>query len=109
MKIETFKECYEAACDELAKRRYNVATMLYYKALTMLCDYYIEEETNKVVTNHTQRFGILTELNKDVFNIVSPMFKTYRNTYAGVSLRDDAIRIKNAVKKVAGLIRVEVD
>jgi len=108
MKIETFKECFEAACDELDKRRYNVATMLYYKALTMICDYYIEEETNKVVTNHTQRFGILKGLDKDIFSIVSPMFKTYRNTYAGVSLRDDAVRIKNAVKKVAGIIGVEI-
>jgi hypothetical protein len=109
MRLGAFEECYNAAEEELAKGRFNVATMLYYKSLTTICDYYIKKETNRIVTNHTQRFDILKELDYKVFGILSPLFKFYRDTYAGVSTKEDALQIKNGLKRVAKLIGVEID
>ena len=108
MDLEAFKECYEGAEDEFKKGRYNVATMLYYKALSILCDFYIKRETNRIVTNHTERFDILKGLDYKAFKILSPLFKSYRETYAGTSTRTDAEGIKDGLKRVAKLIGVEI-
>ena len=108
MDLKTFRESYDAAEDEFGKGRFNVATMLYYKSLTALCDCYIQRETNRIVTNHTQRFDVLKSLDEKVFRIMSPLFRAYRETYAGTSRSGDAKNIKDGVEKVAKLIGVDV-
>ena len=72
--IDSFVEEYEGANDEANKKRYKNSTILLSKALFALCDILIYNQFNKLPHNHRERFKILEENFKGVYEIVDALF-----------------------------------
>ena len=76
-----FDEYKSAAEDSLAKKRFNAAVILYYKALLELCDTELLRRNGRIGANHNERFEMLRESSPKLYDIASPLFKFYRDTY----------------------------
>jgi hypothetical protein len=108
---ETLKDNYAeyrpSAEESYSKKRYNVAAMIYYKCLTTLADYLIYEKTSRIVSNHTERFKILEKLDKGAYDLLSPLFDTYRQTYFGSLGIVDVTKLKDAVERLEKIVGIE--
>jgi hypothetical protein len=108
---ETLKDNYAeyrpSADEAYAKNRYNVAAMIYYKCLTTLADYLIYGETSRIVSNHTERVKLLEKLSKKAYDLLSPLFDTYRQTYFGSLGVEDVDKLKDAVERLEKIVGIE--
>jgi hypothetical protein len=108
---ETLKENYVeyklSAQEAYVKNRLNVAAMIYYKCLTTLADYMIYKKTSRMVSNHSERFKILEKLDKDAYDLLSPLFDTYRQTYFGSLKVEDVNKLKDATNRLEKIVGIE--
>lgn len=93
-------EFIENGDDGLEKQRYNAAVDSYFKAIVILCDLKIFQLRRLLPKNHTERFLFLKVHFKDVYEIVSPLFKTYTDSYNLRMEKQHAEELKNYVRKV---------
>ena len=98
--IQTFLEEYNGAKDELSKGRYKNATILFSKALFAVCDILIQNKLNKLPNNHSERFRILEDYFKEVYEIVDGVFDKYTDSYSKPILKETCESIKNGIKKI---------
>ena len=105
--VRNFREYLASAEEAYEKDRRNVAGMLYYKCLTTLSDYLILKETAKVISNHVERFKELKRLSEEAYDLISPLFDTYRHTYFGSLNEEDVEKLKNAVQRLREVVGIE--
>lgn len=98
--INTFKEEYFGAEEQLEKERYKNATILFFKSLFALCDYIIYSSIGKLPKNHNERFRILEKYFADVYSIVDDVFDHYTDAYSKPILKETCERIQDAIKKI---------
>lgn len=55
---QTAKEYFHSEIDELNKKRYNSAVVLFFKSLISFIDLYILQNKNITPSSHTERFRI---------------------------------------------------
>jgi len=79
--LKNFNEYLEMAEYAYAKKKYNAAVTLYYKALVELCDVELLEKLNKIGANHTERFQLLEIHAPELYKIAAKMFRFYRDSY----------------------------
>lgn len=72
---KNFEEYLEIAEYSMGKKKFNSAVTLYYKALVELCDLELLDKTDKIGSNHTERFRLLESNSPELYNISSKMFK----------------------------------
>lgn len=97
---KTFIEEYEGAAEQLEKKRYKNATILFSKSIFALCDLIINSKLNKLPKNHTERFRILEEYFPEVYSIVDDVFSHYTDAYSKPILKETCEKIKNGIKKI---------
>ena len=98
--IQTFLEEFEGAKEELSKGRYKNSTILFSKALFAVCDILIQNKLNKLPKNHSERFRILEQYFKEVYEIVDEIFDMYTDSYSKPILKETCEAIKNGIKKI---------
>ena len=98
--IQTFLEEYEGAQEELSKDRYKNSVILFSKALFAICDILIQKKLNKLPKNHSERFRILEQYFKEVYEIVDEIFDKYTDSYSKPILKETCESIKNGIKKI---------
>lgn len=98
--IQTFLEEYKGAKDELSKERYKNSTILFSKALFAVCDIVIQNKLSKLPKNHSERFRILEQYFKEVYEIVDEVFDKYTDSYSKPILKETCETIKNGIKKI---------
>jgi len=98
--IQTFLEEYTGAIDELNKGRYKNSTILFSKALFALCDIIIQNKLNKLPKNHTERFRILEQYFKEIYEIADGIFDKYMDSYSKPILKETCEAIKNGIKEI---------
>ena len=98
--IKTFLEEYLGANDELNKNRYKNSVILFSKALFAVCDIIIYNKLNKLPKNHSERFRILEEYFKEIYEIVDEIFDKYTDSYSKPVLKETCLVIKNGIKKI---------
>ncbi len=99
---KTFQEEYEGALDELAKKRYKNATILFSKALFALCDCLIQQKFHKLPQNHSERFRLLEKYFPETYKIVDKIFSHYTDAYSQPVLQETCTLIKHGIKTIAG-------
>ena len=97
---QTFLEEYGGAKDELNKGRYKNSTILFSKALFAICDILIQGKLNKLPKNHSERFRILEQYFKEIYEIVDDIFDKYTDSYSKPILKETCEAIKNGIKKI---------
>ena len=75
------REYFNSGEEELKKKRYNSAVVLFFKCLISLADLYILKKTGEVPSSHTKRFRILQEKFPEEYNLVDKDFPFYQDSY----------------------------
>ena len=99
--IETAKEYFASAEDELKKQRHNSAVVLYFKTLVALIDLFILQKTNNTPSSHTERFHIAKTKFREVYDLLDKDFPFYQDSYVQIMTKELAEVIKDDAKVMA--------
>ena len=105
--LENFKEFLESATRDLQEKRYNPAISSYFKAIAILCDYVIYQERGLLPKNHRERFLFLEMQFKEAYDLVSPLFKEYTDSYNLRIQKEKVVRLKESVEKLKRIFKIE--
>ena len=105
---KTAKEYFDAGQDELKKRRYNSAVILFFKSLVALTDLYVLQKTGKTPSSHTQRFRITQEKFPEVYDLLDKDFPFYQDSYIQIMTKELADVIKNDAQTLAKKTKTEL-
>ncbi|OYT41578.1 hypothetical protein B6U80_01130 [Candidatus Pacearchaeota archaeon ex4484_26] len=94
------EEFLESAEQDLKKARYNSAVSSYFKAIAVLCDLKIYEIRRLLPKSHTERFLFLSTNLKEAYDLINPIFKKYTSSYNLRLNKEDALLLKENVKKI---------
>ena len=106
--IQTAKEYFDSAEDEIAKGRNNSAVVLYFKALVALSDLYILQMTGDTPASHNSRFALCREKFPDVYDLLDKDFPFYQNSYNILMSKELAEVIREDAEKVAKEIGIKL-
>jgi hypothetical protein len=107
MEQKIFTDFVEEGLSAESKQRYGPAVSNYYKALTFLCSYLIQNKLRKIPTNHNEIFLFLKVSFPKVHEVVDGVFSIYRESYDHLLSKEDCVRLKHALKTVAKLGNIE--
>ncbi|MBN1386084.1 hypothetical protein JW968_03870 [Candidatus Woesearchaeota archaeon] len=100
-----FAEYFSSATEAFAKKRFNTATTLFFKAIAAATDIFILKKEGFVPSSHTQRFRILEQKHPDIYKILDRDFPFYQDSYtkkmdeeAAKLLMEDAEAIDKIIK-----------
>ena len=98
--MENFDDFLASAEEDIKKGRFNPSVSSYFKAVAILCDFYIYKKVGLLPKSHSERFLYLKMHFKDAYNIISPLFKNYTDSYNKRVSREDAFGLKENVEKI---------
>ena len=98
---KTAKEYFQSGEEELNKKRYNSAVVLFFKSLVALSDLFILQNTGNTPHSHGDRFRITQENFPEVYDLLDKDFPFYQDSYNVLMSGELAEVIKNDAKKLA--------
>ncbi len=104
-----FKEFLDDAIFSEKSKRFRPAVSNYYKSLTILCSYLISKKLNTLPKNHSEIFLFLKVNFPNIHVIVNDLFDIYTASYTTKRTKEDCEKIKNAIKKISKLAKLEED
>lgn len=102
------KEYYKNAVDAEARKEYNTAVTLFFKALSALCDLYILENLKIVPSSHANRFRILEEKFPEVYKIIDKDFPFYQNSYNSRLNEEVSLMFREDVEKLSNKLKISL-
>ncbi len=99
--LENAKEFMASGNDNLLKKRFNASTSDFFKAIVVFCDY----EIKRLPKNHKDRFIILENYFKDIYLVVSKLFKPYTDSYNLKSTREESLKFRENAEKIEKFVR----
>ena len=102
-----FNEFLSGAIDEEIKGRYNSAISNYYKALTILCSLLIYRKNRKTANSHQEVDMFMSILFPNIRKSIEGLYRTYTGTYQTLKNKSDCEMIKNGIKAVIRLAKIE--
>ena len=105
---KTAKEYFYSARDEFNKKRYNSASVLFFKSLVALIDLYILQNKNTTPSSHTERFRICQNNFPEVYNILDKDFPFYQDSYVHIITKELAEVIKEDAQIMAEKTKVKL-
>jgi len=104
---EGFIEFLEEGINSENREKYRVAVSNYYKALVELCNFIICTKLDKYPANHSEIFLFLKTYFPGLYKIVDSLFDIYTNSYDEPMRKEDCTKIKNGIKEVTKISRIE--
>ena len=104
--LENFNEYFTEATEAMKNKKFNTATTLFFKAIAALCDLYILRKEGFIPSSHTQRFRILEEKYKNIYEIIDRDFPFYQESYTQKMDEESAKLLKEdakTIKKILGI------
>lgn len=105
--LDNFKEFIASAERDFSEKRYNPAISSYFKAIAILCDYIIYNERGLLPKNHNERFLFLQLHFKEAYDIISPLFKEYTDSYNLRIQKEQVMGLKESVEKLKRIFKIE--
>lgn len=97
---EGYRDYLDGASLLESKNNYKSAVNLYFKALTSLVDYVLEQETNRVPSNHSDRFRMTENKFKEIYSVLDALFSTYRDSYTEERGQKHVKKIKDGIRRI---------
>ena len=104
--LENFDEYYSLGLDASKKEKYNSATTLFFKAIAALCDLFILKTEGYIPSSHSNRFRIIEEKNKEIYNIADKDFPFYQDSYTQKMDKETVEMLKNDIEKLKQIIGI---
>jgi len=98
---KTAKEYFQSGIEELNKRRFNSAVVLFFKSLVALSDLFILQNTGETPSSHTDRFRIVQNEFPEIYNLLDKDFPFYQDSYSVLMSKELAEVIKEDARKIA--------
>ncbi|MEI6058964.1 MAG: hypothetical protein WCP89_04300 [archaeon] len=95
------REYFSSGNEELSKKRYNSAVVLFFKCLIALADVYILNKTGEAPSSHNNRFRVLQEKFPEIYDLVDKDFPFYQNSYVQIMNKELAEVIRDDTKVMA--------
>ncbi|MEK6847694.1 MAG: hypothetical protein AABX50_01050 [Nanoarchaeota archaeon] len=105
---KTAKEYFNSAADELNKKRYNSAIVLFFKSLISLIDLYILQNKGVTPSSHTERFRLCQNNFQEVYDILDKDFPFYQDSYVHILTKELAEVIKEDVQIMAEKTKIRL-
>ncbi len=105
---KTSKEYFYSGQDEFSKKRYNSASVLFFKSLIALIDLYILQNKGITPSSHTERFRICQDNFSEVYDILDKDFPFYQDSYVHIITKELAEVIKEDAQIMAGKTEVKL-
>lgn len=105
--MDNFRDFLNSAERDLQEKRYNPAISSYFKAVAILCDYVIYKERGLLPKNHRERFLFLELRYKEAFDLISPLFKEYTDSYNIRIQKEKVLRLKESVERLKRIFKIE--
>ncbi len=100
---ENANEYLQLAELALKNKKYNVALILFFKAIDALVDLLLHKKEGLTPSSHTHRFRITKEKQPVVYKILDKDFSYYQKSYTNKISKEEAEMMKNdayAIKKL---------
>jgi hypothetical protein len=104
---DNIKQFIDSAEEDVKKERYNPAVSSYFKAIAILCDYKIYDKVSLLPKNHAERFLYLKMHFKEAYDIVSPLFREYTDSYNKRVSKENAINLRENVEKLKRIFQLK--
>jgi len=95
------KEYFIEGKEALAKKRFNSASVLFFKTLVSLIDLYLLQKTGKAPSSHTERFIICKNKFPEVYDLLDKDFPFYQDSYVQTLSKEIAEVIKEDAETMA--------
>ncbi|MFH1682519.1 MAG: hypothetical protein ABIA37_01860 [Candidatus Woesearchaeota archaeon] len=105
--LDNFKDFVESAERDLQEKRYNPAISSYFKAIAILCDLMIYKEKGLLPKNHRERFLFLEINYKEAYDLISPLFKEYTDSYNLRIQKENVLRLKESVERLKEIFQIK--
>ena len=106
--VENIKEYFNYAVQAYNSKNFNTATTLFFKALATLGDLFLLRNEGKIPSNHSERFRILQNKYKEIYNLLDKDFPLYQDSYNNRIDKETATVIYNDVKKLAERFKISL-
>lgn len=106
--IANFKEFIQSAETDFKEKRFNPAISSYFKAIAIMCDYALYKERGLLPKNHKERFLFLQIQHKEVYDLISPLFKDYTDSYNLRIQKENVMRLKEIVEKLKRDFKINI-
>jgi len=104
--IENFEEYYSLGSDAFKKGKHNSATTLFFKAIAALCDLFILKKEGFIPSSHSNRFRILEDGYKEVYDIADKDFPFYQDSYTKKMDKETSELLKEDVEKLKKIVGI---
>ena len=105
--LMNFKEFLTSAEKDLQEQRYNPAISSYFKAIAILCDYQIYQSRGLLPKNHRERFLFLEVHFKEAYDLISPLFREYTDSYNLRIQKEQVMRLKKSVEELKRIFSIK--
>jgi len=105
---KTAKEYFDSAEEQLRKKRYNSALVLFFKSLISLIDLFIFQNTGKTPSSHNHRFKITHNFFPKIYDILDKDFPFYQDSYVQIVSKELVEVIKNDAQIMAEKTKVKL-
>ena len=105
--LKNFEEFLESADRDFKEQNYNPSISSYFKAIAILCDYFIYRERGLLSKNHKERFLFLELHYSDAYHLISPLFKEYTDSYNVRIHKEQVVRLRDCVEKLKRIFKIE--
>ncbi|MBU3924074.1 MAG: HEPN domain-containing protein [Nanoarchaeota archaeon] len=102
--LKNANEFLASATENLTKKRYNAAVSDFFKSIVIFSDYLIYQEIKRFPKNHNDRFHLLKIHFEEIYNKVSPLFKSYIKSYNLNMQEIDAIKMESYANELKNFI-----
>lgn len=106
--IKTATEYFDSGEEELGKRRYNSALVLYFKSLIALVDLFILRSSGNTPSSHTSRFRICQRDFSEIYNLIDKDFPFYQGSYFQLISKELAEVIRDDAQTVAQKVKIKL-
>ena len=105
--IGNINEFLDSGEDNLKKERFNASVTDFFKAIVVICDYFIYSKIKIFPKNHSQRFSLLSRHFKEIYSKVSELFQIYVKSYNFKIKKEDTIKIREYARYLKSLVNKE--
>lgn len=102
------KEYFDSAEDELNKKRFNSAVVLFFKSLTSLTDLFLLQNLGITPSSHTDRFKMTKDNFEEIYDLLDKDFPFYQDSYVQLMTKELAEVIREDAKIMAQKTKVEL-
>lgn len=102
------KEYYLSAMECLGKKRYNSSTVLFFKCLFSLADYYLLIKLSATPSSHKKRFEMLRNEDESIYDMLDKTFSFYIDSYVQVMDEEIVEIIKNDCETLARKVSIRL-